>query len=492
MTVRLIHTADWQLGMTRHFLEGEAQARFSQARLDAIGRDRDLAARASCAEFVVVSGDVFETNQVTRQTVLRACDALRRDRRAGLPSPGQPRPARRGERLPPAGVPRPEAGPRARPRLRRATPVRPGARGGRRAVVQQAPALGPRRATRPPPLAPARASHGCWWATARRTTSMDFAGPAAIRVATAEAALADGRIAYLALGDRHSTTTWARPAGSGTPVARAHRLRRARQRQRPPRGDRRDGAGTARPRPCTVTTIATGTLAVPPPPRGARGRRRPGRPRALVRRPARPGPDDRQAHPRRDADDPRERASRGDAGAGGDPPRARWSNGNATGPRVSSPTTPTSRTLTSPAFARVALDRLRTRAAGDGDGPRPRATPWACSCASREGTADGRHVLDAGGHGLMGALRLRRLRLRDYRGVEDRRSTSRRPASRSSSAPTRREVEPRGSARHRARRARPDEQGVGPRVKPVHRDAGPEVEVDLTAGPYDLTLRKRF
>ena len=34
--VRFVHTSDWQLGMTRHFLEGEAQARYTAARIDAI------------------------------------------------------------------------------------------------------------------------------------------------------------------------------------------------------------------------------------------------------------------------------------------------------------------------------------------------------------------------------------------------------------------------------------------------------------------------
>ena len=27
--VRFVHTSDWQLGMTRHFLKGEAQARYT-------------------------------------------------------------------------------------------------------------------------------------------------------------------------------------------------------------------------------------------------------------------------------------------------------------------------------------------------------------------------------------------------------------------------------------------------------------------------------
>ena len=73
--VRFIHTADWQLGMTRHFLDEEAQARFSQARIEAIRRIGRLATEESCA-FVVVCGDVFETNHVERQVIVRALDAM--------------------------------------------------------------------------------------------------------------------------------------------------------------------------------------------------------------------------------------------------------------------------------------------------------------------------------------------------------------------------------------------------------------------------------
>lgn len=74
--VRFIHTADWQLGMTRHFLAPEAQALYSQARLDALGRMAALA-RAERCEFVVVSGDVFESNQVDRDVVARSLEAMR-------------------------------------------------------------------------------------------------------------------------------------------------------------------------------------------------------------------------------------------------------------------------------------------------------------------------------------------------------------------------------------------------------------------------------
>ena len=34
--MRFLHTADWQLGMTRHFLAGDAQPRYSAARRDAV------------------------------------------------------------------------------------------------------------------------------------------------------------------------------------------------------------------------------------------------------------------------------------------------------------------------------------------------------------------------------------------------------------------------------------------------------------------------
>jgi len=36
--MRFVHTADWQLGMTRYFLNGEAQPRYSAARRDVEGR----------------------------------------------------------------------------------------------------------------------------------------------------------------------------------------------------------------------------------------------------------------------------------------------------------------------------------------------------------------------------------------------------------------------------------------------------------------------
>ncbi len=61
--------------MTRYFLEGEAQARFSQARIDVIRRIGALAVEERCG-FVLVCGDVFESNQVEREIVVRALEAM--------------------------------------------------------------------------------------------------------------------------------------------------------------------------------------------------------------------------------------------------------------------------------------------------------------------------------------------------------------------------------------------------------------------------------
>ncbi|WP_423921888.1 metallophosphoesterase family protein [Candidatus Poriferisodalis sp.] len=73
--MKFIHTADWQLGMTRHFLSGEAQPRFTESRVDAIRRIGQLATDEGC-EFVVVCGDVFESNQIDRKVLARALDAM--------------------------------------------------------------------------------------------------------------------------------------------------------------------------------------------------------------------------------------------------------------------------------------------------------------------------------------------------------------------------------------------------------------------------------
>ena len=74
--MRFLHTADWQLGMTRHFLNGEAQPRYSAARRDAVAGLGALAAETG-AEFVVVAGDVFEHNHLAPRDVSQSLEAMR-------------------------------------------------------------------------------------------------------------------------------------------------------------------------------------------------------------------------------------------------------------------------------------------------------------------------------------------------------------------------------------------------------------------------------
>jgi DNA repair exonuclease SbcCD nuclease subunit len=74
--IRFLHTSDWQLGMTRHFLSEGAQERYSQARFDAIRAMGRIAKEENC-QFMLVCGDAFESNQVDRKTVARALEALK-------------------------------------------------------------------------------------------------------------------------------------------------------------------------------------------------------------------------------------------------------------------------------------------------------------------------------------------------------------------------------------------------------------------------------
>ena len=74
--VRFVHSADWQLGRAPYYLSEEAGARFSAARVEAIGAIATLAVQEDC-DFVVVCGDVFESNHIDRQVLVRALDKMR-------------------------------------------------------------------------------------------------------------------------------------------------------------------------------------------------------------------------------------------------------------------------------------------------------------------------------------------------------------------------------------------------------------------------------
>lgn len=203
--VRFLHTSDWQLGMTRHYFSDGAQERFTQARFDAIVRLAELA-REHAAEFVVVAGDVFETNQVDRRTVSNALNGL-----AQMPCPVFLLPGNH-DPLDAGSIYRQPTFEKRRPSQVRVLdsnePVT------LRAGVEIVGA--PWRSKRPLEdlvqralrgLAPADGltrivvAHG-----AVDALSPDQDNPALIELAAAERALSQGLAHYIALGDRHSRT----------------------------------------------------------------------------------------------------------------------------------------------------------------------------------------------------------------------------------------------------------------------------------------------
>ncbi|MGD2081451.1 MAG: metallophosphoesterase [Chromatiales bacterium] len=205
--IRFLHTSDWQLGMSRHFLDDEAQSRFTQARIDAIDRIGALA-REHEARFVVVCGDVFESNQVERQTVVRALEAMGRIAVPVILLPGNHDP------LDAASVYRSPTFVQRRPgNLIIADGIEPIAVPGvDDAVVIAAPWHGKHPlsdlvAETCASLTPeADGFRICLGHGIVDRLSPDPDNPALIGAEAAESALAEGRIHYLALGDRHSVT----------------------------------------------------------------------------------------------------------------------------------------------------------------------------------------------------------------------------------------------------------------------------------------------
>lgn len=201
--VRFLHTSDWQLGMTRRFLTPEAQSRFTDARIQAIRTIGTLAEERG-ATFVVVAGDVFESNMVERQLVHRTVEALRE---TGVPFyllPGNHDPLDAGsvfrskvflDRLP-GNVTVLEGDP---------VEVEPGAwlvpAPWRSKKVAVDPIAGAYETAAGLPRIKILVGHGGTEAFAPDLEKKDL-----IRTAAAEAAVASGAVHYIALGDRHSRT----------------------------------------------------------------------------------------------------------------------------------------------------------------------------------------------------------------------------------------------------------------------------------------------
>lgn len=75
MTLRLLHTADWQLGKPFHNVPGDAGARLREARFAAIRRIAALAGERK-VDAVLVAGDIFDSNQVVDGTIHKTVQAL--------------------------------------------------------------------------------------------------------------------------------------------------------------------------------------------------------------------------------------------------------------------------------------------------------------------------------------------------------------------------------------------------------------------------------
>ncbi len=219
--MRFLHTSDWQLGMTRHFLGPQAQADFASARLDAVRRMAALAAAEGCA-CCVVAGDVFESNQVDRQTVARALEALGAFGVPVLLLPGN------HDAWNVASIYRSAAfAAHCPPHVRILATSVPVPIGDGSVEVVGAPwtskepagdLVGALVSTLPPAEGVRRVVVGHGQIREGHPTPED---PTLISLARLEEALADGRIAYVALGDRHSLTehgTNGRVWHSGTPV----------------------------------------------------------------------------------------------------------------------------------------------------------------------------------------------------------------------------------------------------------------------------------
>jgi DNA repair exonuclease SbcCD nuclease subunit len=202
---RFLHTSDWQLGMTRHFFTEGTQERFSQARFDAIRTMGRVAKDENC-QFMLVSGDAFESNQVDRKTVARTLEALKEVPVPVFILPGNHDPLNAAsvyrsstfiERKPPhVNV------------IESMEPVK---------IVDGVELVGALWVSKRPPVNPLEEllrdlepANGliriCVGHGIIDYFTPDKESPGIIQVSILERAIADGKIHFVALGDRHSLT----------------------------------------------------------------------------------------------------------------------------------------------------------------------------------------------------------------------------------------------------------------------------------------------
>lgn len=225
---KFIHTADWHLGMQAHFLPDEARARFAQDRFAAIDRIAAIAEEEDCA-FVVVAGDVFDSNHVDQGVIAKAVDVLGNFSVPVYLLPGNHDP------LDPSSVYLTDAWTAHKPELvtviDEVTPISvPG--------VDDIDLIGDPWHTKSRLTDPAAAGYGpAGGKDGVRVLvahgvvdylSPDDQSPSHISSDGLRQAVGEGLIHYAALGDRHSTTEVTETGGrawySGTPVATRHGL----------------------------------------------------------------------------------------------------------------------------------------------------------------------------------------------------------------------------------------------------------------------------
>lgn len=207
--VRFIHSADLRLGLVHRFLSQDARARYAQARFDVLTTIGQLAADEA-ASFVVVAGDVFATNHVRPRTVLRALQAL-----AAIPTPVYLLPGSH-DPLDAASVFRSPTFLRAKSDnvtvLESTEPIEPPGAHGIRVVgapwLTRSPLSDPAARA----LDAARAPDAAAEPTPGTTNilvahgALDTEEPSSLRQDALEAAIADRRAGYVALGGRAATT----------------------------------------------------------------------------------------------------------------------------------------------------------------------------------------------------------------------------------------------------------------------------------------------
>lgn len=209
--IHFLHTSDWQLGMTRHFLSEGAQERYSHARFDAIRTIGRVAKEENC-QFVLVCGDAFESNQVDRKTVARAMEALKEVSVPVFILPGNHDP------LNAASVYRSSTFIERKPAHVQVVENAATIKIAEGVELVGAPWMSKRPVINPledaiNALAPAKGVNRiCLGHGAVDTLTPDRESAGIISVAALERAIAEGKIHFVALGDRHSLT---KVGGSG-------------------------------------------------------------------------------------------------------------------------------------------------------------------------------------------------------------------------------------------------------------------------------------